>query len=316
MEMPVYLFTGLLDSGKTTLVQEVCGEEGFLEPGTTVLVQCEEGETPFTEEFLKEYDIVLIEIEDQDQLNELFWKRCERDYNPSQIMVEYNGMWEMDGFFESGIPEDWFIGGIYSTVDGSTAEMYISNMRKIFMEPLKESNLIIFNRCSDEIDRMKYRRSLKALNPQVQVAFERADGTMFENEAEIMPFDYSGSTVEIEDMDYGLWYLDAMDHPDRYMGKEICFSARYCASAKKGQKYFVPGRHIMTCCEDDIQFLGFICYFEEKELPFEHGDWVKVAVSFDYGQCRLYGPEGEGPILRLIHIEEGKKPEQELVTFT
>ncbi|MCB6991937.1 hypothetical protein LI177_00240 [bacterium 210820-DFI.6.37] len=315
MEMPVYLFTGLLDSGKTTLVQEVCGEEGFLEPGPTVLVQCEEGETPFSEEFLKEYDITLIEIQEQEELNELFWKRCERDWHPAQILVEYNGMWEMDLFFESGIPEDWFIGGIYSTVDASTAELYISNMRKTFMEPLKESNLIIFNRCSDETDRMKYRRSLKALNPQVQVAFEREDGTMFENEAEVMPFDYSGSAVEIEDMDYGLWYLDAMDHPDRYMGKEIRFSARYCASAKKGQMYFVPGRHIMTCCEDDIQFLGFICYFEE-ELPFEHGDWVKVAVSFDYGACSVYGPEGEGPILRLIHIEAGKKPEQELVTFT
>ena len=70
----------------------------------------------------------------------------------------------------------------------------------------------------------------------------------------------------------------------------------------------------MTCCEDDIQFLGFICYFEE-DLPFEHGDWVEVDASFDYGKCKMYGPD-EGPILHLVHIEEGTKPEQELVTFT
>lgn len=181
------------------------------------------------------------------------------------------------------------------------------------MEPLKESNLIIFNRCTEETERLKFRRSLKALNPQVQVAFERADGTMFENEIEEMPFDYSGVTVEIEDMDYGLWYLDAMDHPDRYMGKEIVYTARYCASAKSSQKYFVPGRHVMTCCEDDIQFLGFICSFE-GEMPFEHGDWVKVRAAFDYGYSKLYGEDG--PTLHLVNISEGTKPEQELVAFT
>ena len=314
MEIPVYLFTGLLESGKTTLIQEVSKEEGFLEPGTTLLIQCEEGEEEFSEEFLREYRIVLISSEEQEELNELFWKRCERDYRPAQIIVEYNGMWEMDALFGSGIPEEWFIGGIYSTVDASTAELYISNMRKTFMEPLRDSNLIIFNRCTEDTDRLKFRRSLKALNPQVQVAFEKADGTMYENEAEVLPFDYSRNTVEIEDMDYGLWYLDAMDHPDRYMGKEVSFTARYCASAKPHQKYFVPGRHIMTCCEDDIQFLGFICYYEMDDMPFEHGDWVNVTAGFDYGECRLYGEEG--PILQLAHIEKGTKPEQELVTFT
>lgn len=314
MEIPVYLFTGLLESGKTTLIQEVAREEGFLEPGATLLVQCEEGEAEFSEEFLKEYRITLMNMEEQEELNELFWRRCERDYKPAQIIVEYNGMWEMDALFESGMPEDWFIGGIYSTVDASTAELYISNMRKTFMEPLRDSNLIIFNRCTEDTDRLKFRRSLKALNPQVQVAFEKADGTMYENEAEILPFDYSRDRIEIEDMDYGLWYLDAMDHPDHYMGKEVSFTARYCASAKPHQKYFVPGRHIMTCCEDDIQFLGFICYYEETDMPFQHGDWVNVTVGFDYGECKMYGEEG--PILQLVHIEKGKKPEQELVTFT
>lgn len=315
MEIPVYLFTGLLESGKTTLIQEVAGEEDFLEPGTTLLIQCEEGEAEFSESFLKEYDMVLLKAERPEDFNELFWKRCEKEYKPTQIMIEYNGMWEMEQLFSSHMPEDWFVGGIYSTVDASTAELYITNMRKNFMEPLRDSNLIIFNRCTEDTERMKFRRSLKALNPQVQVAFERTDGTMYENEIEEMPFDYSGETIEIDDMDYGLWYLDAMDHPERYMGKEITFTARYCASAKKGQKYFVPGRHIMTCCEDDIQFLGFLCKFE-GDMPFKHGDWIRLTVHFDYGECQMYGPDEEGPILTLIHIEQGTQPKPELVTFT
>lgn len=315
METPVYLFTGLLESGKTTLIHEVADEEDFLEPGTTVLIQCEEGENAYDQSFLEEHQIVLMEIEDVKDLNELFWKRIERDYAPAQIMVEYNGMWDMDDFFESGLPEDWYVGGIYSTVNGNTAELYLTNMRKMFMEPLKESNLIIFNRCSEDIDRQKYRRALKILNPQVQVVFEKEDGTLFANEKEKMPFDFSGDTVEIEDMDYGLWYLDAQENPGRYMGKEIHFRARYCKSAQPGQKYFVPGRHVMTCCADDIEFLGFLCTC--SEIPdYEHGDWVNVEVLFDYGPCDLYGPGEEGPILELIKISDGEKPEQELVTFT
>lgn len=315
MERPVYLFTGLLESGKTTLVHEVAGEEDFLEPGTTVLIQCEEGETAYDQAFLEEYDIVLMEIEEQEQLNELFWRRIERDYDPAQILVEYNGMWDMDVLFDSGMPEDWFVGGVYSTVNADTAELYIQNMRKVFLDPLRESNLIIVNRCDEDTDRQRYRRLFKMMNPQVQVAFEKKDGTLFGNEKEDVPYDYSGDRIELDDMDYGLWYLDAQENPDRYIGKVISFTARYCASAKPGEKYFIPGRHIMTCCEDDIEFLGFLCNC--VEVPdYEHGEWVRVDVYFDYGECEMYGPGEEGPVLELLKIEDGKQPEQELVAFT
>lgn len=315
MEIPVYLFTGLLESGKTTLIHEVAGEEDFLEPGTTLLIQCEEGENSYSQEFLEKYEMVLIKIENQEDLNREFWEQCELDYSPAQIMIEYNGMWEMDALFESGMPQDWALGGIYSTVNGATAELYLANMRKMFMEPLQDSNLIIFNRCSESIDRQKYRRNFKAFNPQVQVVFERENGTLYENEQDVMPFDYTGQRVIIDDMDYGLWYLDAMDHPEHYLGKTIHFNARYCESADPGRQCFVPGRHVMTCCEDDIQFLGFACFFDKKP-NFSHGQWVSIDVKFDYGPCDLYGDGEEGPMLYLESITEGMQPEQELVTFT
>lgn len=313
MEIPVYIFTGLLESGKTTLIHEVAGEEGFLEPGRTILIRCEEGEKGYGEKFLKKHDMILINVRDQAQLTGRFWRKCEKKYAPAQIMIEYNGMWDMDDLMDSGMPEDWFTGGIYSTVNAETAELYITNMRKMFMEPLKYSNLIIFNRCDDGTDRLKFRRNLKAYNPQVQVAFERKDGTMFGNEEEELPFDYSGDTVIIDDMDYGLWYLDAMEHPERYMGKIVEFTAKYCASAKPGEKYFVPGRHIMTCCEEDIQFLGYVCSFSE-DPGYEHEDWIRVRVRFDYRDCELYGEEG--PVLELVSSEKAEKPDPELVTFT
>ena len=46
-EVPVYLFTGFLDSGKTTFIQEVMEEEEFNEGERTLLLLCEEGEVEY-----------------------------------------------------------------------------------------------------------------------------------------------------------------------------------------------------------------------------------------------------------------------------
>ncbi len=315
MEMPVYLFTGLLESGKTTLIHEVVTEEDFLEPGTTLLIKCEEGEASFSEEFLSSNNIVMIEVKTEEELNAQFWKKCEREYKPTQIMIEYNGMWNIDALFESGIPEDWYVGGIYSTVNAETAELYMTNMRKMFLESLAESNLIIFNRCDENTDRQKYRRIFKLMNPEVQLAFERKDGTLFDNEPDAVPYDYSADRIEIEDMDYGVWYLDAEEHPERYEGKTIVFKARFCESSDPAEKCFIPGRHVMTCCEDDIEFLGYVCYFDEAP-EYSHAQWVKIEAKFFFGACELYGPGAEGPMLSLQKIEAAAPPQQELVTFS
>ncbi|MEG0829764.1 MAG: GTP-binding protein [Anaerovoracaceae bacterium] len=313
METQIYLFTGFLESGKTTLIKEVVKDPDFLEEGVTILLQCEEGENTYDDVFLKRYNMVKIVVGSPDELNKTLWEKCEKKYAPAQIIIEYNGTWTMETLWKNEFPGDWEVGGIYSTVDASTAEMYLLNMRKLFMEQLKESNLIIFNRSTEDTQRLKFRRNLKAMNPEVQVAFEKVDGTMYQNQEEEMPFDYSGNKVEIPDMDYGLWYLDAMEHYERYMGKTISFSARFCESTQEGEEYFIPGRHIMTCCEDDIQFLGYLCKYKGK-AKYNHGDWVKVTVLFDFG-CLEDGNE-PGPMLQLKEIAKGEKPEQELVFFT
>ena len=310
MNIPIYIFTGLLESGKTTLMKEIAGE--LLEPGRTLLILTEEGEEEYDEDFLERYDIEIMQIDDVSEINSDFWERCKAK-KPAQMVMEYNGMWDMDSLFNSGAPDDIFIYGIYSTVDADTVELYLSNMRKQFLEPLRDSNLVIFNRCDDSHDRLKFRRIVKGLNPPAQIAFEKKDGTMYENIEEVMPFDYSKDVVEIEDIDYGLWYLDAQENPGRYIGKDIVMKARFCASMEPGQRHFVPGRHVMTCCEDDIQFMGYICYYDEP-LTFQHGDWVKVRARFDFEFNDIYGEEG--PVLHLVDIEPAEAPDIELVTFS
>lgn len=44
MEIPVYLFTGFLDSGKTSFIQDTISDPDFLADEKTLLIACEEGE--------------------------------------------------------------------------------------------------------------------------------------------------------------------------------------------------------------------------------------------------------------------------------
>ena len=47
-EVPVYLFTGFLEAGKTKMIQETLEDEGFNDGSHILLLVCEEG--------LEEYD--------------------------------------------------------------------------------------------------------------------------------------------------------------------------------------------------------------------------------------------------------------------
>ena len=53
MTTPVFICTGFLDSGKTTLVKETLMEQEWIEEGKTLLILCEEGDEEYSEEYLK-----------------------------------------------------------------------------------------------------------------------------------------------------------------------------------------------------------------------------------------------------------------------
>ena len=128
MTTPVFICTGFLDSGKTTFVKETLMEQDWIEPGRTLLLLCEEGEEEYSEEYLKEKDIVLLNIDEFSQLNTTFFKNCEKNFRPAQVVIEYNGMWKLEDLLAIRYPRNWELQGVYSTVDGTTLEMYLKNM--------------------------------------------------------------------------------------------------------------------------------------------------------------------------------------------
>ena len=309
---PVYICTGFLDSGKTLLVKDTLMEQEWIEPGLTLLILCEEGEEEYSKEYLEENDMVLLKIDKFEQLNAAFFTNCEKNYHPAQVVIEYNGMWKLEDLLQLKYPRKWQIQGIYSTVNGTTLDMYLKNMRNMLMEQLTESELIIINRCPEGVDRSGFRRALKVQNPMAQLIFEGMDGKIIQPTAEDLPFDIKENPIKIEDEDFGIWYVDAYDHPDQYMDKEIEFVAQ--AFRPKGMKndMFVPVRKIMTCCADDTSFLGYICKsaYAPKLKP---GEWVEVTAKVAFENRSEY--QGEGIVLYAENVTPCEPLADEMVYF-
>lgn len=311
-EIPIYLFTGFMDSGKTTLIKETLLENGFAEQGKSLIICCEDGDIAYDEEELAKVNTNLVMVEKEEDFTGDYLNKLSTEYQPDQIFIEYNGTWGMDTLLETKMPKGWEIIQALATVDATTFDLYLSNMRTMIMEQLFQADVVIFNRCDDSTDKGKYRRNIKALNRKAQLVYERADGTLDEREEEL-PFDISGEELDITDADYAIWYMDCMENPKKYEGKKVKYLALVYNPEKLKKGVFVPGRFAMTCCADDVTFIGFKCkYPEEEKIP--HKSWIQITAEVRVEFAREY--KGKGPVLYPVSIEPAEKPEDELVYFS
>ncbi len=311
-EIPIYLFTGFMDSGKTTLIKETLLENGFADQGKSLIICCEDGENEYDMEELKRVDAKLVMVEKEEDFTAAFLGSLREEYHPDQIFLEYNGTWGMDTLMETPLPEGWTIIQVLATVDATTFDMYLANMRTMIMEQLFPADVVIFNRCDDSTDKGKYRRNVKAQNRRAQIVYERADGTLDEREEEL-PFDISGDELEITDADYAIWYMDCLEEPKKYAGKKISFLALVYNPEKLKKGVFVPGRFAMTCCVEDVTFIGFKCkYPEEDRIP--HKSWIRITAEVRVEFAVEY--KGKGPVLYPVKIEPAEAPADELVYFS
>ena len=195
-EIPIYLFTGFMDSGKTTLIKETLLENGFADQGKSLIICCEDGEVEYDEAELKKINASLVMVENEEDFTADFLNAINMKYLPDQVFIEYNGTWGMDTLTETELPRGWMVVQSLATVDATTFDMYLANMRTMIMEQLFQADVVIFNRCDDSTDKGKYRRNVKALNRKAQLVYERTDGSLDEREEEL-PFDISGDELEI-----------------------------------------------------------------------------------------------------------------------
>lgn len=308
--IPVYMINGFLESGKTEFIKYTITQPYFHSRGKTLLIVCEEGEIEYENELLKKSKTIMELIEDEDKFNPEYLKELETKYRPERIVIEYNGMWNSK---DIKLPKNWNVEQQITTIDASTFPMFYTNMKSLVAEMVRRSEMIIFNRCDGIKELSSYKRNVKAVNRQAEIIFEDSQGEVNEMLEEELPYDIKADIIVLDNKGYGIWYLDALDHLERYEGKTIQYVGMVLKPKKFPKEYFVPGRMAMTCCAQDMAFLGFACKFEgANDLP--EKSWVKVTATVKKEYFSDY--KGEGPILYAKSITASKPPKEPTIDFS
>ncbi len=307
----IYLVNGFLDSGKTTLLRDTMNMDYFNDGQRTVLLRCEDGECEYDDDFLAAHNTVLVSVEDEEQLSPEFFSKLKGLHKPERVLVEYNGMWPMETILSARLPRDWGIFQIITVIDGTTFDLYLNNMQSKIVDMVSEADMILFNRCTNQQPLAGWKRSVRAVNRMAEIVFEDVKGMELEVQ-DILPYSLDEPSITLDDTDYGIWYLDIQEHPERYVGKTITYKAQAMTNPKLPKGTFVPGRNAMTCCADDIRFFGFLCKWPGvKQL--RTGEWVYVTAEIRWEHSPVY--EDQGVVLYARSVEPGLRPEDPLVYF-
>ena len=312
-QIPVYVFTGFLDSGKTKFIQETLEDPRFNAGERTLLLVFEEGE--------EEYDFsayphqnVYLEVLDQQTVTTKQLQSLAKKYKAQRVVAELNGM-QLVGDLYSRFPEGWAVAQEVMFADSTTFIAYNNNMRNLMMDKLVGAQMVVFNRLAPGADTMPYHKIARAASRRIDILYDYTDGTTaFDDVVDPLPFDIHAPIIEIKDEDYALWYRDVTEEPEKYDGKTVRFKGQVAMLRRERGAMFAPGRFVMTCCVEDIQFCGVPCRYEQA-ASLESRSWVMVTAKITAERHPLY--KGDlGPVLTAISVEENAEPAQpDVATF-
>lgn len=304
-----YLINGFLESGKTEFIKYTLEQPYFKAKGKTLLILCEEGENTYDQVFLKKNKVVLEVIENEEGFTIEKLSELEKKHNPQRVVIEYNGMWNHKGI---ELPHQWLLEQQITTIDTTTFEMYYNNMKSIVGEMVRNSELVLFNRAEGVKNLCTYKRNVKMVNQFAEIVFEGTDSEISTVLEEELPYDLTAETLHITEDTYGVWFLDTLENTERYVGKKVEFIGKVLKKPDFPKDCFVPIRVMMTCCEDDLAMLGFICKYEGADTLAED-TWVKVEAVIQEEYWVDYGEEG--PVLHASTVIETLPPENLVIDF-
>ena len=311
-QIPVYVFTGFLDSGKTKFIQETLEDPRFNAGERTLLLIFEEGE--------EEYDFstyphqnVYQEVLDQQTVTKKELQALAKKYKAQRVVAELNGMQQVGDLYMR-FPDGWEVAQEVMFADSTTFAAYNSNMRNLMMDKLVGAQMVVFNRVKPGTDTMPLHKIARAANRRIDILYDYTDGTtQFDDVSDPLPFDINAPVIEVKDEDYALWYRDVTEEPAKYQGKTVSFKAQVAMLRRDKNGMFAPGRFVMTCCVEDIQFLGVPCVYPDA-ARLEPRSWVMVKASIRAEKHPLY--QGElGPVLTALEVKPSSPADPDVATF-
>ena len=311
-DLPVYLFTGFLEAGKTKFIKESLADPKFNEGEKTLLVLCEEGIEEYDEDEAYMKNVTVVTFEDAEEMTEERLRARAARAGAERVIVEYNGMWNLNDFFMA-MPAEWTIYQLMFFADAQTIINYNANMRQLVAEKIQACDMAVFNRLSPDSDTDALHKLVRGLNRSATIIYEYRDGAIrYDDVEDPLPFDLDADVVRIEDRDFALFFRDISEEPAKYEGKTVSFKGLIARDARIPKDLFVAGRHIMTCCEADIAYNGFACVWKDA-ASLKSYDWRQIEAKVRIEKCAIY--KENGPVFYVTSVSACEKPEQEVATF-
>lgn len=311
-EIPVYMFIGFLDSGKTRFIQDTLEDGRFNKGEKTLLLICEEGEDEYDPSLFAAGNVYIEKINRIDEINPENLSRLAEKHSAERVVAEYNGMWLLNDIFEN-TPESWTICQIMMFTDSNTVMTYNANMRNLVADKFQNCETVVFNRIKVGGEISDFHKLVRTLNRRCDIIYEYSDGSLkFDDIEDPLPFDINSSIINVEDKDYALFYRDINEEPDKYSGKTVYFKAAIAVNEKLGKSAVFAGRHVMTCCAADIKYCGMLAVFS-KPVALRSYDWVYIKAKISVEKNRFY--KGKGPVLKVISAELCLPPDEQVAAF-
>ena len=308
MAKPVYVFSGFLDSGKTTVIRESLLNPRFNEGEKTLIIAMEQGDVLYDEKFLRATHSEVTYLGGISELTRNKMQQLDQKYRPERIFIELNGMEDDNLLYKQGFIRQWELAQTMTIFNAENFRLYMNNMKQFVFNHVVNAEMVIFNRCKED-DILFLRNNMKGINQRVEVIFEGKNGELF-SKIEDKLFDVSKPLV-IDDLDYGLWYMDAVDNPLKYDNARITLKVKYEETIKEYVNTVIMGRKAMVCCANDIQTLALTVVNVDPDKINKDG-YQSVSGTIHclkdeegYDTCVLYADK----------VEEAPYPKEELVNF-
>ena len=311
-KIPVYLFCGFLEGGKTSLIQESLADERFNTGEKTLVILCEEGEVELDPSRFWGKNVNLKTIESKDELTRENLANMVKGRKIDRIIIEYNGMWMMNDLYEA-MPTDWAIYQNVTLCDAKSFLSYNANMRQLTYDKICGSEMVVLNRTPDDIDKEEIHKVIRGISRRAAIVYDYPDGHVeYDDTEDPLPYDMTSPRIEIADVDYAVWYRDMSENMRAYDGKEVKFKALVARNKSVESNVMLGGRHVMTCCIDDVQFCGLACIF--KNAPaLDTGDWAVLEGKIKIENNKLY--RTQGPVIYVKDYSITSAPREEIATF-
>lgn len=311
-DIPVYLFLGFLESGKTKFIQDTLCDKRFNSGEKTLLIVCEEGVEEYDPTLFSGSNVTVKFADNADSLTEQALLSMQKECSAERVIIEYNGMWQADVLL-ARFPQNFTLVQCMTFADAQTFQSYNANMRNLTVDKIKISELVVFNRMSSEIDKTELHKIVRAVSRRADIAYEYPDGKVeYDDIEDPLPFDIEAPVIEIEDRDYALWYRDLVEETDKYNKKAVKFKGIVAYDKRMDSNVFVAGRHVMTCCIEDVEYRPVVCVAKSAH-NLKSRDWVYITGTIKNEYCKLY--RGKGPVIYVENFALTSPPDTEIATF-